>query len=338
MRRPLSGLIATSLFVSVAVLAGIVGACTGDDPVLNASPVGDGGSAGDVDVDEVGMDSGDRPCDPTKDFDSPVPVAGLATTEYAESAARFSADERVVYFSRIDSVDASPDFPTYINTASRASTALAFDAPRLVMELSDAYGLDDSPTVTGDGAGFFFARQTIPGGVYKTTGKKPPFATAELLPGLTDMSGDAGTARFLSPYVLPDGSAIYVAKQTSEAGQGGIHRAARGSGAYDDVQAVTGLGANPDQDDNPVVTADELTLYWASVRGATATRDIYVATRTDAKSPFKGVRRIDSLSTTARDERPTFVSADGCRLYFSSSTRPIERGSASDIFVATTPK
>ena len=336
MRRPLSGLIATSLLVSVAVLAGIVGACTGDDPVLHASPVGDGGSTGDVD--EVGMHSGDRPCDPTKDFDPPIPVGGLATTEYAESAARFSPDERVAYFTRIDSVDASPDFPSNLYTASRASATLAFDAPRLVMELSEADGLDDSPTVTADGAGFFFTRRTIPGGVYKSTGKHSPFASAELLPALSNVYGDSGTARFLSPYVLPDGSALYIAKQTSEAGQGGIHRAARGSGAYDDLQAVNGLGGNPDQDDNPVVTADELTLYWASVRGATATRDIYVATRADAKSPFTGVRRIDSLSTMARDERPTFVSADGCRLYFSSSTRPIEPGSASDIFVATKPK
>ncbi len=176
-------------------------------------------------------------------------------------------------------------------------------------------------------------------GSSRRPGKAPPFATAELLPGLTDVLTNPGGVRFFSPYVLPDGSALYVAKQTTDApGRRFIHRAGRGTGAYDDVQAVTGLGADANDDDNPVITADELTLYWASVRGAVATSDIYEATRTDAKSPFSGVRRVGSLSAPARDERPTFVSADGCRLYYSSSTRPIKAGSVSDIFVATKPK
>jgi len=346
MHRPFSGWSATTtplrrrvrsslllLSVSIAVVAGFVGACTGEDAVLTAVTPGDGGANGDVDVDDAGLDAGDRPCDPAKDFDPPVPVGGLATPEYAESTARFSPDERVVYFTRFGYVDASAsDFATDIYTASRASTTLGFDAPRLMTELGSD-GAKESPTVTADGKGFFFLSLLLPAGVFKTTGKLPPFVSAERLPGPINEG-----PLTLSPYVLPDGSALYVAKRlTAEPSRGVIHRAARGTGAYDDVQPVTALGPSTD-DDYPVVTADELTIYWASQRGGAGTQDIYEATRQDAKSPFSAVRRVDSLSTAARDERPTFISADGCRLYYASSVRVKPPATASDIFVATKPK
>jgi hypothetical protein len=68
--------------------------------------------------------------------------------------------------------------------------------------------------------------------------------------------------------------------------------------------------------------------------------DIFVATRMDATAPFSGVHRLASLNTTARDEAPTFISADGCRLYYSSTVlaTPPATDTVSDILVATKPR
>ena len=99
------------------------------------------------------------------------------------------------------------------------------------------------------------------------------------------------------------------------------------------MRAVAGL---PDGEDQraPVVTPDELTIYWTTTVGSSG--DVFVATRQDTKSPFSGIHAVASVNTTARSEGPTFISADGCRLYYASSVHPYPSPDLlSDIFVAT---
>ena len=117
-----------------------------------------------------------------------------------------------------------------------------------------------------------------------------------------------------------------------------FYRATRAStGEYINVAAVGGLGMKVEHDNHsPVVTADELTIYWSSSRlGPSAKTEIVVATRQDTASPFSNVRLVTEVNTAARYESPNFVSADGCRLYFTSlSETPYE----SDILMASKPK
>lgn len=308
-------------------------ACTGDDPVLT-SPT-DSGTGPTADADDAGADVVNRACDLAKDFGPPVPLSGLATTEHAESFARLSPDERVVYFVRAGYVDASTaDFRADIYTASRATTTQPFEAFRSMTELGGE-GADTAPTVTGDRKDVFFERSSVTGvRIWMATGKSPPFPTATELAGPINEGLITG-----APYVTPDGEAIYCTKRPTGGGTSRrIYRAARGTGGYTDVQPLADLGTIEVLDDDaPVVTPDELTLYWSTKRGG-ATQDIFVATRADKNAPFKGVRRVDSVSTTAREEIPTFVSADGCRLYYSSSIRATPPEIVSDILVATKPK
>jgi hypothetical protein len=313
-----------SVSASVAAAMVLVVACTGEDPVVVSSgPVADDApNAPDASADV------DLPCDPAKDFGDGVPVQGLATTEFIEDQARFSPDERVVYFTRYAYVDGGPGPPgidSKIYTSSRASRAVGFDPPQEVTALLKGGGTDNSATVTGDGVTVFFSRLNQ---IWQATGTLAP----------EPIHGEINRDVASSPYVLPDGSAIYFVKYTDTADgglSGRIYRAGRGNGSYSAVTTVAGLPEGENQY-APVATPDELTIYWARVGGS---GDIFVATRTDTASPFSGVHALASVNTTARAELPTFISADGCRLYYASSAHPYPSPDLlSDIFVATKPR
>ena len=185
--------------------------------LTNAPGADDASDAPDASVDV------EIPCDPAKDFGDGVPVPGLATPDFVEFNARFSPDERVVYFTRFAYTDGgTPGFTTSIYTSSRASRAVGFDAPQLMPALIKGGNLDESPTVTGDGVTVFFGRFND---VWQATGTLAP----ERINGEINRDGAHG------PYVVPDGSAIYFVKSadTADGGLSGrIYRAGRGNGSY----------------------------------------------------------------------------------------------------------
>jgi hypothetical protein len=82
----------------------------------------------------------------------------------------------------------------------------------------------------------------------------------------------------------------------------------------------------------PVLSADELTLYF---RGDVPNRParIYRASRAALATPFSEPVEIESLRTTATSTQPTWLSPDGCELYFTADPK-----SNSDIFRARKPK
>lgn len=312
------------LSVSVGVAAGFVGACTGEDAVLTATPASDGGA----NTEEVGQDAADRACDPTKDFAPAVPVTGLGVPGYIASGATFSPDERVVYLTQFTVTDGASPYVTNVYTASRASTVVGFDAPRFMDELGGK-GRDESPTVTADGQGLYFVRDNV---VFE---KNKDFPAVD--PPAIPLAGPINDAHSYTPYVLPDGRALYFSRPSStDVNRYELYRVAKGATGYADLRPVAGLGANATTNDrSPVVTADELTIYFARQPAGAPSADIYLATRQDTSAPFGDARVVASLSTTARHEIPSFISADGCRLYFTSLGGSL---TGDTIFVATKPK
>jgi Tol biopolymer transport system component len=79
----------------------------------------------------------------------------------------------------------------------------------------------------------------------------------------------------------------------------------------------------------PVVTPDELTIYFTSPAGGTG--DIYVAHRAAMTDPFGEPSIVSELDSSTTNEEPSWVSADGCDLYFSSDRAG---GSGYDLYVA----
>lgn len=341
-----------AVFVCGAITAGtlVFLACTGDDPVF-PSAVADGGDSGAVTIDEAGIDAADRPCDPAKKFDPPVPLAALSNPDIAETNARFTAGETTAFFANYG-VDGGvlygapggdgfllDNFWGDIYSITRASTAAPFGTAKLVSSLSSPT-LEGAPTVTADGKTAYFAR-------YEGSTTKATIWTAVGGSG-TEFDGPAPVAGGLndggseeSPYVLPDGSALYF-KRTQKT-LGGLYRSPVANGKVGDPQPVPGIASNAgDYLGTVVVSGDELTIYWSvGIQGVTAGTDIFVATRADKSLPFSGKHALTEVNT-ALEESPTYVSADGCRLYYMSADVTQTAGPGvvfhSDIYVATKPK
>ena len=88
-------------------------------------------------------------------------------------------------------------------------------------------------------------------------------------------------------------------------------------------------------DELPVVTDDELTVYFGSDRpGGNGGLDIRVAHRTTTADGF-GVPTLDATLSSASNDYPLWISADGCR-FLLSSNRPGGVGGI-DIYMATRP-
>jgi hypothetical protein len=71
-------------------------------------------------------------------------------------------------------------------------------------------------------------------------------------------------------------------------------------------------------DDSPYLSADGLTLYFASLRTGAMMRDLYMATRSDTSKDFTNITPITELNT-ANSESDPWVSADGHHMYFARS-------------------
>lgn len=324
------------LLLCSSVLGGAASsaACTS----FGESVAPDAGGATEPGADDAGVSADARPsgCDPTTPFDAAVPVPGLATAAHVEYGAHFSPDERVAYFGRVTR-DGGDD-ATYTEaafTATRTSSAGEFSAfGRLSGEPPVR---DGSPTVTADGGMFFFSRSDpktgrsfIFEGSFSIQGVG--FVDAKKLTGPVN-EGDSQQA----PYVTPDGNALYFSGESATGSSStSIYRAARnGSGGYADVAVVAGLGAQNDSyDSSPVVTSDELTIYWSRSNTTGPPASIHVATRSDKSSKFSGDRVVSELDTADTRQMPSFISADRCRIYFSRS-RQVGQALESDVFVAS---
>jgi hypothetical protein len=342
-----------ALLVCGALVAGVaaVVACTGTDHVFSDAP--DAGDDGNAALDDAGRgpDTGDRPCDPAAPFGTPLSVGGLARKDFAEMGARFTADERTVFFNDngIDGgVMVAPDgavgilnFYADIFTITRATTAEPFGAANVIRNFATST-LETDPTVTADGQTIYFA-STDPGTQVTTIWtalRRPAGSSVQFFDPapLSDPVNQGGSQ--IRPYVLPDGSALYFT--SSRDGTNKFYRAARVNGALSDVKLVPGILPSPKEIlDGIVVTADELTIYWSTSRNG-GSADVYVATRSDTSSPFSGAKELTAVNTSLA-ETPSFVSADGCRLYYASSELVSTGVNGyfdyhSDILVTTKPK
>jgi len=84
------------------------------------------------------------------------------------------------------------------------------------------------------------------------------------------------------------------------------------------------------------VTPDELTLFFMGRPGSTGSFDIYTATRAQKTDAFGTPTRVDAVSDGNSADAPTYITPDGCTLYFSTN-RPGGPGQ-NDIWEATRPK
>jgi hypothetical protein len=137
----------------------------------------------------------------------------------------------------------------------------------------------------------------------------------------------------MEPTVLPDGSAIYFVNDSQ--GSLDLYRARRSGTTWMTPMLAPGPNVNSSDYDEeyPLISADDLTLYFASDRpGGAGALDIYVAKRTGTALPFGDPVRL-AEPNTAVTEIPSWISSDGCELWLSRAAT-----GGHDLMVARRPR
>lgn len=233
-------------------------------------------------------------------FGAPELVAELSTAA-SEAAASLTEDELTVYFARNGS----------LMLATRASREQPFGNVRSA-GLSGS-GTDDNPALSFDGRQLFFS-STARG----DSGATEIFVAQVMGGALSAPAPVRGVPpESTDPFPNGDASALY-------------YSASR-DGGLPDLWIATGLGAgsgfseqrlpvsDTESDGQPVLSRDELSLYFGSRRAGTlGLSDIFVATRARTSDPFTNAVSLGPTVNSAANDLPLFVSTDGCVLYFSS--------------------
>jgi hypothetical protein len=270
------------------------GAAAGDD----ASTTTDGPGGGGDDASGGGDSGGDaKPlpprCDPNKPFGAATMV--LENSFVIDQSARLSADELTLYYAGYG----QPGFngTAHLWVATRTSTSVPFKNPKRIDELATDDG-ELYPTVTADGLTIYYEGSLGDAqyGVIKATraSTSAPWTNLTLLTGL----------QLSMVYVTHDGKRLY--------------------GMYgDQIYAVdlpyAGGAPQPIYSGTPrvywpVVSNDGLSLFmsWPTYPYQW---ELQLATRPTTADKFGADKGVPEINTTA-DEHPTWISPDGCALYF----------------------
>lgn len=326
------------LLLALSVPSAVVVACVSDDPVAGPQSGADAGSDGSVlpgsDASTPDGGGGDGApggrCVLTAEFGAPS-LVDLGTGAGEDLSARFTPDENTVILS-----STRPGRAKWtIVQASRSGAG--FGGPLQVFLTGDTASYDElNPTITADrrlvifsAAGFNDAGDPFRGRVlyYATSSTTPgTFGSPKPLLGGLYSEDDA------DPYLLPDGRALYFT-----ATNGGRREILRMSAQSPDAGGTlygTAEGILSDattQYAAPVVSQDELTMFVAQGNGDPNQWDVTILTRSSTLDRFANPRKLDAVNSTFFDI-PTWISPDGCALYFTS-----RRSGAMRTYVARRP-
>ncbi|HTM23463.1 MAG TPA: hypothetical protein VL172_23230, partial [Kofleriaceae bacterium] len=110
------------------------------------------------------------------------------------------------------------------------------------------------------------------------------------------------------------------------------------TGTFDMPRLVQSVNEPGYEDWGAVLTADQLTVYFESLRLPTlGAHDIYVAHRSTTADGFGDAEKVTELSTSY-GEWPVWISADGCTMVFTSNRpNPNSNGGAYDLWITKKP-
>lgn len=239
-------------------------------------------------------------CDIADPFTSITQLSGFTAPE-AEYRPTLSDDERTIWFAATRGGDG-------VWSASRPDRASVFGPATRLVELQPADGGVIDPAVSRDGLSLLFIRPMgNQSDIFRATraSTSDAFGSVEPVTILNQPNSMAVAPTFGAP-----GEIYFV---SNRAGTSDLW-VSRGGSAPVPVSELN----TPAEELGGCLSADGLAFYFASSRtdlGTAGAWDVFVATRPTVTQPFSGVRRVVELATPGW-ERPGFLSADGCRLYF----------------------
>lgn len=270
-------------------------ATTQGTPTPPAAPAAGGGGSG-------GATAGT--CDTSLPFASQDLVVGAPDDDSGYGVPRLSGDELRAYYSSASGL---------LYRAERQSTGGAFATGSQLLSFASAW----QPSLSTDELKMVFSRGDDHEQLFVATRSSisSPFGTPVALGSSVNNSSRAQ----IDPYLRADGKELFFHRYNpgNSNDRGDIFSATIDGATASTAQAVAAINS-PADDRYPVVTADGLTIFWGSDRtdlGGKGLTDIYTAKRSSPTAAFTDVKNVAELASTA-DERPAWVSPDGCRLYF----------------------
>lgn len=242
-------------------------------------------------------------------FGKPIALTSLNTSADEEHA-DLSANELTIYFSSTRPGGAG-GFDLY--QATRSSTTEPFGNVTPVPGVNTA-GNERVPRMAGNDLSMFAMTATAAAPALRIAlATRANVAVA--FTGLKLVANVNNATNAADPYLLPGGNIMYLASDL--AGNLGLYRSAKVNGAFSTPTLVPGVNLDTAAvENNPVVTPDELTLFFGSTRpGGTGDYDIYEARRAHVADGFGAPIELTGLDTTGADV-PNWISPDGCNLYF----------------------
>jgi Tol biopolymer transport system component len=261
---------------------------------------------GGVDAATGSMDTPPR-CDRMKPFGAPVPVTELDTTDSDENA-RLSPDELTVYFSS-NRPGGAGNYDIY--TATRATVDEPFSNVHPVMGV-DTTGIERSPVISGDGLALY---AIIDAPQNYNIGRATRPTTSANFSALTAVTTINSAMNDTLGSIVPDESVVYFT--SDRGGNTGLYSAVRMPGGdYSLPKLVPGTLINTaDSDGDPVISPDQLTLFFSSNRiGGLGGADVWMAQRANVATGFDAPINLVSLNSGQVDV-VSWVSADGCVVY-----------------------
>jgi Tol biopolymer transport system component len=314
----------TFTFALLAVAGGTCGALSacGADYTTLAAPdgattladalAGDGGNSrdattgpqSDAATDARNSDAGPA-CDPSKPFGSAALVPGLDTLS---SLVRLSYDELTAY----RSMDAGNNLQD-IFMQSRPKVSAPFGPPAHLDGIATP-NAEEHPSISKDGLTLYFDRQVGTAQIFSTSRATTSDSFFDAA-SLTTVNGVPG-ANNRSPYVSFSGAVLVFMSDRGGANSHVWESQVEG-GAFGPAFSIAAVNS-AQNDEYPVISADGLTIYFASDRAnGLGSVDIWVATRATTSSEFSPPTNVTELNTPAHDY-PAWLSADGCRMYLVS--------------------
>jgi hypothetical protein len=281
-------------------------------------------------------------CDLTASFNTPISLALLNMPNEVDQTARLTRDELVIHYQA--GVDAGKmtlsdggmiqldGGPLQIYSSTRTNITDDFASRARLPTVVNGMGSASDPSITADNLTLYFTSNPL---VEAGTSNEIWIATRST--ATVDFSSAANVTLngnftgATQPYVLGDGLTMYFRAVSTTTSMNTLYRATRSattqftvdpSNALDAVNAIPGVSL-------PIVTADELTLYFTS--GTSGVRKVSKATRTDKSQQFGNIVDVTELNVSTINEG-SWISDDGCRLYLSSNV-----GGTTHLYLAKKP-
>ncbi len=280
-------------------------------------------------VPDASLDVTDAPvaaCDTKKPFGTPVRLAELDAPT-ARSTPRLSADELTIYFTARGEAGAD------LASVTRPSKTAPFGNEKILPQ-STPLNNDNDPSVGADHLSLWFhSNRNGSADIFLATrlSTDASFGDAAPIANVDQMATNEN-----HPYFRAAGNELwFISDRPANDGGFDIYMSARDGGTFGAPARVAEL-SSPVNDWQPQPSEDGLTIIFASDRaGGKGGLDLWIARRSSTAATF-GVPTPLAELNSASTEQAGWLSADGCRIWFSSDREAA--GDHQQIFFAQRPK